>query len=263
MAVLADTGIEPVGEVMGCLVSHLGWGGYGCGVYTGFGGSWASPGTISSGAGGRGGYAPYVDALYGAYDGALRRCLLEAQALGADGVVGVQWTQRPVGDGGNREFVALGTAVRARSTVRPANLFATDLSGQDVVKALRGGWVPTGLVAGIAVAVRHDDYYTRRQATATWSGANYEIPGYTELVSHVRADARSQFARRAARHGGDAAVVSSMSLNVYELEVAENHRDHIAQSLVIGTCLARVSSRAPRTGALTVMPLTSTPRRSR
>ena len=42
----------------------------------------------------------------------LYRMLLECQSLGGDGVVGVRLEQRHLGQG-NREFVALGTAVRA------------------------------------------------------------------------------------------------------------------------------------------------------
>jgi len=262
MVTVGDAGFEPVGEVMGVVVSHLGFGGYGCGVWSGWGNQWSPATTVTSSGGGYGGYAPYVNALYAGYDGALRRCLLEAQALGADGVVGVRWTHDVLDDVGSREFVAMGTAVRARSTSRPAHLFATDLPGQDLAKLMHSGWVPSGLVTGIAVAIRHDDYYTRQQARS-WTGGNYEVQGYTELVTYVRADARHQFAQRAARHGGDSAIVSSMSLSVWEIEPADNHRDHIAQSIVVGTPIAKVAARGTRTARpLTVLPLTGTRGRS-
>ena len=83
--------------------------------------------TVTSGqAGGWVGYAPYVDALYHGFDTALYRMLLECQSLGGDGVVGVRLEQRHLGQG-NREFVALGTAVRAAGDQRPARLFSTTL----------------------------------------------------------------------------------------------------------------------------------------
>lgn len=262
---LDGIGFEPVGEVMGCVVQHIGWAGYGCGVYPamGYGVSYGYAPTITSGSGGYMGYAPYVDALYYGYEMSLHRMLLEAQALGADGVVGVRWTQERLDENQNREFVALGTAVRVRSASRPAHLFATDLAGTDVAKAMHGGWTPTGLVAGIAVAVRHDDYNTRMQARS-WSAYNIEVGGYTELVTHVRADARAQFANRAARQGGDAAVVSDMTLDVWEIEQGENHRDHVAESIVIGTSIARFHDGvdAP-TDSLTILPLRGTERRRR
>lgn len=260
-AVLGAVGFEPVGDVMGCVVEHIGWGGYGCGAYVGGLGQYAySPPTITSGRGGYTGYAPYVDALYYGFEVALHRMLLEAQALGADGVVGVRWTQERLDANQNREFVALGTAVRARSRHRPAHLFATDLPGQDVVKLMHGGWMPSGLVIGIAVAVRHDDYYTRRQAT---SWVNVEVAGYTELVSFARADARNKFAQRAAKHGGDAAIVSDMALHIWALEAGEGHRDHVAESVVVGSALAKFHGgvQAP-TDALMMLPLVGTDRRS-
>jgi uncharacterized protein YbjQ (UPF0145 family) len=260
-ATLGAVGLDPVGDVMGCVVEHIGWGGYGCGAYAGGLGQFAyAPPTITSGMGGFTGYAPYVQALYYGFEVALHRMLLEAQALGADGVVGVRWTQERLDANHNREFVALGTAVRARGGQRPAHLFATDLPGQDVGKLMHGGWMPSGLVIGIAVAVRHDDYYTRRQA-ASWS--NMEVSGYTELVSFVRADARAKFAERAAKHGGDAAIVSDMAMHVWTLEPGENHRDHVAESVVVGTALAKFhrGAQAP-TDALMMLPLVGNDRRN-
>jgi uncharacterized protein YbjQ (UPF0145 family) len=260
-AALGAVGFTPVGDVMGCVVEHIGWGGYGCGAYVrGLGGTFYAPPTITSGMGGYTGYAPYVDALYYGFEVALHRMLLEAQALGADGVVGVRWTQERLDTNNNREFVALGTAVRARGGQRPAHLFATDLPGQDVVKLMHGGWMPSGLVIGIAVAVRHDDYYTRQQAR---SWANVEVGGYTELVTFVRADARVKFAQRAARHGGDAATISDMAMHVWQIEAGENHRDHVAESVVVGNALAKFHTgpQAP-TDALMILPLKGTDRRS-
>ncbi len=264
-AALGAVGFTAVGEVMGCVVEHIGWGGYGCGAYvgTGIGQIAYAPPTVTSGMGGYSGYAPYVDALYYGYEVALHRMLLEAQALGADGVVGVRWTQERLDDNSNREFVALGTAVRARGGHRPAHLFATDLPGQDVVKLMHGGWMPSGLVIGIAVAVRHDDYYTRQQARS-WSNVNMEVGGYTELVTYVRADARVKFAQRAARQGGDAAIVSDMTMRAWALEQAENHRDHVAESVVVGTALAKFHEGvAAPTDALMMLPLVGTDRRSK
>ena len=106
---LAACGLTPVGEVMGCIVEHLGWQGFGCPYYGygygaagmrgpgGFAGPMGSPmagpPTVTSGQGYRwGGFAPYADALYRGYDTALDRMLQEANALDADGVVGVRLT---------------------------------------------------------------------------------------------------------------------------------------------------------------------------
>ena len=169
-------GFSVVGEVMGCIVESIGFTGWaGCGyggygAYGGggmFGGGYGGPTTtVTSGrAGGWVGYAPYVDALYHGFDTALYRMLLECQSLGGDGVVGVGLTQTHLGQG-NREFVALGTAVRAAGGQRPARLFSTTLNGQDFAKLVHGGWMPASVVIGISVAIRHDDWATRQQARA-------------------------------------------------------------------------------------------------
>ena len=96
------------------------------------------------------GFGPYVTAVYRGWDTSMRRMLLEAQGLGADGVVGVTWTWRRLDDAGNREFTAIGTAVRSLSPHRPAHLFATDLSASDVAKLLQSGHVPSGMAVGIS-----------------------------------------------------------------------------------------------------------------
>ncbi len=149
-AALAAADLEPVGEVMGCIVMHLGWSGTGCNYYGrnygggGYGGGFGGgiPGTVgggiaggSWGAGGANGpgygyggqtrvvtsgqsrgqygqaFGPYVNALYHTYDTALNRMVAEAFALNADGVVGVTLSWTSL-DAGARELVALGTAVR-------------------------------------------------------------------------------------------------------------------------------------------------------
>lgn len=249
---LQVAGFEPVGEVMGSIVQQVGWAGYrGCGMYGGGFAGWNAT-TVTS-AGRFTGYGPYVDALNRGYGTAMGRMLEEAATIGADGVVGVGLTTDHL-DARAREFMALGTAVRARGTVRPQRPFSTDLPAQDVAKLMTAGWVPTDLVFGISVAIRHDDWRTRQQAS--WGAGNVEVSGYTELVTHVRADARSLFRRHVQAAGAEGAVVSSMTLRTWEIEPGENHRDHVAEASVFGTSLARFRTgvRAP-TRTLTYLPL--------
>jgi uncharacterized protein YbjQ (UPF0145 family) len=234
-----SVGFDPVGEVMGCIVQNIGWSGWGgCGVFYGGGMGMRSVPTVTSGmGGGYGGFAPYVNALYAGWDTAMHRMLLEAQAMGADGVVGVQWTRTRM-EGGAQEFVVRGTGVRARTPVRPAFMFSTDLSGGDVAKLMHAGWAPTQLVWGISVSIRHDDYQTRSLAGG-FNWQNVEVPGYTELVNYARADARARFEQRAAQQGSESATVSHISLHVWEIEPSENHRDHVAEAMVVGNSLVK------------------------
>jgi uncharacterized protein YbjQ (UPF0145 family) len=247
--------------VMGCIVQHLGWQGYaGCGLYgRGFGGGFG--GGYGGVAGyqtppGYAGYAPYVDALYRGVGTSLSRLAAEASAMSADGVVGVRLVETSMG-GGNREFMAMGTAVRADSTTRPARMFVTDLSGPDLAKAMLAGWVPVNIVYGITVAIRHDDYTTRMQARS-WSSANVEVSGYTELVQYARADARQRFDASARADHADSATVTSMTLSVWEVEPSDGHRDHVAEARVFGNSLARFhAGRHAVTTSRTVLPLTT------
>lgn len=245
-------GLPPVGEVMGCVVLHLGWQGYGCGAY-GMSGSWNVGTTTSGQSAGFSGYRPYVDALYRGYDTAVDRMVTEARAMGADGIVGVRLKVTHQGQG-NREFVALGTAVRATGARHLSTPFVTDRAGADVAKLLQAGWVPVSIAVGISVAIRHDDYTTRAQARA-W-GQNVEVTGYTELVQQVRADARARFHDHAARTGAEVAIVSSMSLQIHSIEPSDGHRDHVAESIVIGGGLAKFhAGHTAPTRALSLLPL--------
>jgi hypothetical protein len=72
----------------------------------------------------------------------------------------------------------------------------------------------------------------------------------------VRADARARFHQSIGRIGADGAVASDLSLRIWEIEPAENHRDHVAESSVFGTAVARFH-RGPTapTSSLSIMPL--------
>ena len=99
---------------------------------------------------------------------------------------------------GGLEFKAIGTAVRAPGGAALREPFTSDLSGQDFAKLIMAGWVPAGLVLGISVGARHDDWLTVSQTR--WGAGNAEVPGYTDLVNATRHDARHQLERDVARH---------------------------------------------------------------
>ncbi len=268
---LQSVGFEAVGEVMGCIVQQITWAGYGgCGLYMGpggyGGGGFGGPVGIVPGMGYAtssvqgsnsrfAGYGPYVRALTRGYETALGRLLMEATAMGADGVVGIRLTQTHLGSN-SHEFVALGTAVRGRSRLRPATPFTTDLSGADVAKLLLSGWVPAQLHYAVEVAIRHDDYRTRAQAGAGfWNNANVEVEGYTDLVQHTRSAARDLLTRKVGVTGANGSVISQMGLRIWALEIGEGHTDHVAEATFVGTSLAQFDRRSTPTPApLTMIP---------
>jgi uncharacterized protein YbjQ (UPF0145 family) len=248
-AAIRSVGFEPVGQVLGAAVYNLGYtGGYGCpGAWAGWGGSMGPYRSVTqvSGRGGASSFGPLVQALYDARHTAINRMTAECAELGGHGVVGVALTIGSFPAGG-LEFKAIGTAVRAPGAPPLRTPFTSDLSGQDFAKLVMRGWVPAGLAMGISVAARHDDWLTVGQAR--WSAGNTEVTGFTELVHESRHDARVQLERDVRRIGAEGVVIADMNMRVSEREcpMQEGRRDHIVETTIIGTSIARFTARAAK-----------------
>lgn len=226
---IRSVGFSPVGQVMGSCVYHIGYtGSWNCG-YSGWGGFSSGTSAVTEARG-------MQASLYEARMLAVNRMRQECAGLGGDGVVAVRLTIEPFPAGG-LEFQAIGTAIRAGGTVRPKQPFMSDLTGQDFAKLISAGWVPCGLVLGLSVAVRHDDYRTQRQ-TRSWT--NMEVGGFTDLVATARHRARDRLLKDCARYGGNSVVVRDMTLEVGERSCpsgGNDQHDHLAQAMVIGTAI--------------------------
>jgi len=238
---IKSVGFEPVGQVLGAAVYNVGYtGGYACpGAWAGYGG-YASPYrsvTTVSGMGHQGSFGPMVQTLYDARHAAIGRMSAECAELGGHGVVGVALTIGRFPAGG-LEFKAIGTAVRAPGGVPLKRPFTSDLSGQDFAKLIMAGWVPVGLVLGISIGARHDDWLTVNQTS--WGMGNSEVGGYTDLVNQTRHDARGQLERDVNRLGAEGVVVSTMDMQVREREctMQEHRKDHIVECTIVGTATA-------------------------
>ncbi len=269
-AAIRSVGFEPVGQVLGAAVYNIGWtGGYNC---PGAWGSWgygmpARTTTQVSGRGGFGSFAPLVQAMYQARHKALDRMVTECTELGGHGVVGVRLSIGTFPAGG-LEFKAIGTAIRAPG-VPPVSEwpgkrrqpFTSDLSGQDFAKLIMKGWVPAGLVLGISIGSRHDDWLTVGQTR--WGAGNAEVVGYTELVNDARHDARLQLERDVARLGAEGVVIADMEMRVREREcpVQEGRRDHIVEVTTIGTAIARFDRHEQRHSGSTLAIMSLDPQR--
>jgi uncharacterized protein YbjQ (UPF0145 family) len=263
-AAIRSAGFEPVGQVLGAAVYNVGYtGGYSCPAFGGgygmsrlgvYGGGPYTSVTATSGSGSLGSYAPLVRTMYQARRQALGRMTAECQALGGHGVVGVRLTIGSFPAGG-LEFKAIGTAVRAPGAVTLREPFTSDLTGQDFAKLLMAGWVPAGLVLGIAIGARHDDWVTVTQTR--WGSGNTEVQGYTDLVNATRHDARHQLELDVARHGADGVVLQEMDVRVgeHECPVQEGRRDHVLEATIIGTAIARFGRRAAPPPPLAIMSL--------
>ena len=243
-AAIRSTGFEPVGQVLGAAVYNVGYtGGFACpGAWSGLGryGVPAVGVTTVSGDGNFASFGPMVATLYEARRAAISRMTAECAELGGHGVVGVTLSIGAFPAGG-LEFKAIGTAVRAPGLTL-ARPFTSDLSGQDFAKLFTDGWMPAGLVLGISVGARHDDWVTVTQTR--WGAGNTEVHGYTDVVTQTRHDAREQLERDVARLGADGVVVTTVTTRVRERDcpAAEGRRDHIVEATLIGTAIARFHS---------------------
>jgi uncharacterized protein YbjQ (UPF0145 family) len=266
-AAIRSVGFEPVGQVMGSAVYHVGrsgayWGYHDCLFQgAGYGFSFGNVGKSPVALSGQGAPSAGLVAVFEkARSTALDRMTAECRALGGDGVVSAQLTMAPfVAQPNCLEFKVIGTAVRAQGPNRPKHPFTSHLDGQGFAKLLASGWVPVELLVGMSIGVRHDDYRTQSQ---TYSWQNVEVSGWSELVHKVRADARRQLQLQGARHGGDGIILASSDLRVWrEGCIRARNRsnseqeDHVAESTMVATTIARFTTReaAPRT--LSVMPL--------
>ncbi|WP_344460880.1 heavy metal-binding domain-containing protein [Kitasatospora kazusensis] len=270
-AAVRAVGFEPVGQVMGSAVYHVGrsgryWGYHDC-LFNGAGfgfsfGGGAGPAPVAlSGQGAPS--AALVDVFEQARRTALGRMTAECSVLGGDGVVAAELTMAPFPAQPNcLEFKVIGTAVRANGPVRSKTPFTSHLDGQGFAKLVTAGWVPVELLVGMSVGVRHDDYRTQRQ---TYSWQNVEVTGWSQLVHEVRADARTQLQRQGARRGGDGVILANGTLRVWRegcLRAASRiggtsseQEDHVAEATMIGTTVARFETGGSRPGTLAVLPL--------
>lgn len=229
---IRSVGFSPVGQVMGSCVYNIGYiRSWDCGWsgYRGWGGFAGGRATVTEAEGMRA-------ALYEARTRAMRRMSQECEGLGGDGVVAVRLTIAPFSAGG-LEFQAIGTAVRADGPVHARRPFLSDLTGQDFAKLMAAGWAPCGMVLGLAVGIRHDDYRTQWQSRS-WD--NTEVGGYTELVGTARHWARERLRAECARAGGVGVVVQDTTLQVSEracFNGGGDQHDHLAEAMVIGTAI--------------------------
>jgi uncharacterized protein YbjQ (UPF0145 family) len=129
-----------------------------------------------------------TQAMYHARELAMTRMEEEADALGADGVVGVRLEIGRYAWGADMaEFIAIGTAVRHREGAlhrapngRP---FTSDLSGQDFATLLRSGYRPVGMVMGNCVY--HVANRSMRQMLAQ-RFQNVEMEVFTQALYEAR-----------------------------------------------------------------------------
>lgn len=216
-------GFEPLGQVMGSSIYHLGW-------YAAPGWAWAS-----------GELDVLTSAYYQARHLAMGRLKQEAELLGADGVVGVRLAEAGYDWGeGLIEFQAVGTAVRSTSAPpsQKRNPFVSSLSGQDHYALRQAGLQPVGFAMGNCTWFQYASWRTRNATTGFFtSWYNQELTDYTQGVYFARelAMGRMEAEARAVGASGIVGVTVETSKQFYE---NQNQQGLILHFNAMGTCVA-------------------------
>jgi uncharacterized protein YbjQ (UPF0145 family) len=231
---VTQVGYEPVGYVMGTSIYHVG-------IQVA---AWNQSQELQT----------LSQAMYNARELAIERMKAEADALHADGIVGVDlriqmyaWGQDVL------EFVAQGTAVRSMNEPGSAKLsdgspFTSDLSGQDFFTLIQGGHFPIAFVLG--TCVYHVAHQSAMQALRQ-TGQNQEITQFTEAVYTARELAMTRMQAEADGVGAHSIVGVRAGVS--------NHvwGEHATEFLALGTAVRRIDEHVPSVPVSLTLPLSN------
>lgn len=215
-----EAGFRPLGLVLGSSIYHVGF----------QMGRWSKNQELDM----------LSQAMYHARELAMTRMEAEADALGADGIVGVRLDIEFKEFGNDlAEFIAIGTAVKADEahertphghTWRNARNqpFTSDLNGQDFWTLIEAGYAPLGMVMGSCVYhIAHQKFF---QALGN-TGQNVEIPQYTEALYDARELAMSRMQAEAE------ALHAEGIVGVQMLSLPHRWGGHTTEFFAIGTAV--------------------------
>ena len=190
-------------------------------------------------------------AMYHARELAMTRMEEEADARGADGVVGVRLDIGRYDWGADlAEFIAVGTAVRhAGGELHRApngRPFTSDMTGQDFATLLRAGYRPAGLVMGNCV------YHVARQGmlqSLRQIGRNVEMPNFTQALYEARELAMGRMQTEADGLQAEGIVGARI------IERSHGWGSHVIEFFAIGTAVVSTSSEHEIDKPTLVLPL--------
>ncbi|HEY0533825.1 MAG TPA: heavy metal-binding domain-containing protein [Actinoplanes sp.] len=212
-----EAGFRPLGLVLGSSIYHVG---------IQFG-RWSKNQELES----------LSQAMYHARELAMTRMEAEADALGADGIVGVRLDIEFKEFGSDlAEFIAIGTAVKGDAAPATGGTwrnkhnqpFTSDLSGQDFWTLIQAGYAPLGMTMGTCVYhIAHQRFW---QAMGN-IGQNVEIPQYTEALYDARELAMSRMQAEAEALEAEGIVGVQMLSNTHRWG------GHTTEFFAIGTAV--------------------------
>ena len=230
-----QAGYQPLGQVMGSSVYHVGWQwnnmGWNSGLYAGA--SWE--------------LEVLTQAFYNARHLAISRLVQEASLLGATGVIGMRLDRRQYEWGADLlEFAAVGTAIRENDLPPQHNqrLFISDLSGQEFWALRQGGYRPIHFVIGNCSYYQTPSWSTQNATSGGFFGGswnNQELPDYTQALYTARELAMSRMLAEAEAAGAEGIVGANVHIEAKPYEVEVNNRtrtDMLYHFTSYGTAIA-------------------------
>lgn len=248
-ALVDGDGLEPVAQVMGSSVYHVGW------QNQWFGSSWRAQGRTEE-------LTVLSEAWNDSRSRALARLEQEARLVGAHVVVDVtmrrgdhDWAPDAV------EWVVTGTAVRRRGAPPTGEPVLTDLSAADLHLLERAGYEPVGIAAASTVVYVVAGQRTRNVMQGGIFGggwANTELADYTQGVydareralGHVTAQARTLDAH------GVVGVQIEQQQRIRRVGSESNERDDLVVTFhIVGTAIRERRDAGVPLGVLPVLSL--------
>jgi uncharacterized protein YbjQ (UPF0145 family) len=211
-----EAGFDPVGLVVGSSIYHIGY----------QQSNWSQNQEMQV----------LSQAMYHARELAMTRMEEEADALSADGIVGVrlevgryQWGESLA------EFLAIGTAVRSRDgqSRRAPNgkPFTSDLSGQDFFTLLQAGFRPVSMVMGSCVY--HVAHQGLRQMFKQM-GQNVEMMNFTQALYDARELAMERMQTEAVQVQAEGIVGTQIQ------EKSHGWDSHVIEFFAVGTAIVSI-----------------------
>ncbi len=231
-----EAGFRPLGLVLGSSIYHVGL----------QRSSWGTNQELTT----------LSQAMYHARELAMQRMEAEADALGADGIVGVRLQIEFKAFGRHlAEFVAVGTAVLGEEPPATGGSwrnnrglpFTSDLSGQDFWTLVQAGYAPLGMVMG--TCVYHMAHRGAANAIAS-IGSNMEVPRFTQALYEARELAMSRMQHEAEEL--DAEGIVGVRLDNF----AHVWEGHTTEFFAIGTAVRALREDHRIATPTTVLPLT-------
>jgi uncharacterized protein YbjQ (UPF0145 family) len=218
-------GLEPITQVMGSSVYHVGWRGYASG-WTG------------------GELGPLTAAYDHARQLALSRMYQEAAMLHAHLVIGCTLVQRGHAWGGETlEFTASGTAVRWKNAPPAEAPALTLMQADEVLKLHHAGYWPVGIALGNCFW--YENHADCMSEGNFWSS---ELPTHTNAAQSARHYATQRFDASSQKLGADGVVGVRVGRFSREFEYDVNDRSHVQLIMevhLLGTAVKRRGDAGP------------------